>query len=996
MVTAGPLIELAGEQWRGASDGATANGCDFVCFVGNELGHPDRQKRRANAVYDLISPHRVDALIIWTTRVGQLVGEPAMREFARRFEPMPIVSVETTLADWPTILMDNRGGMENAVNHLIEVHGHQRIAFVRGPQSHAGAQERYYGYVDALTRHGIEVDPALVTMPGSWSWDPAGAADAVAKMLDVLDEPPHAIAAANDDYALGIVAALEDAGLRIPEDVAVVGYDNHTNVRTHDLGYVTPEREGPTSTVQRRVNIDAGTPAFTTVRAPFREMGVRAAELAVALVRGEATPEVETMKTELVVRRSCGCLPSGYKRSAPAHGALAMPKRLTADSVAKNLRLAIGTRSSLLPEGWAERLVSTFLIAGRDGNGGEFLGLLAECLRASARAGFEPEQWWPPLFDMHRFVSARIPDALALSDLWLRVQLMVAEAFERAGTFQYLLHERRDQTVREAGQRLIASRDVAELTDALVEELPRLGIPGCHVMTYEPNAEWARPMVSYEQSRLRRDTDSEPFRSDQLTPYPLNRPEPCSILAAPLFGVEEQLGFVLFEVGSETGWIYEAVQQQLSSALRGIRMLERERQAVAEAQEARQKLELAHSELEDRVRERTAALWEEITERERLETQLRHAQKMEAIGRLTGGIAHDFNNILTVISGNSEALLRRTAADDPRRPEIEDIRHAGERATNLTHQLLAFTRQQVLHPTQVDLNKTITKVRSMLSTLVGEDVELTLTLPETVSPVWADAGQLEQILFNLAANARDAMPDGGVLAIETDDVYLGEDHVGRIVGVRPDDYVVLRVVDTGTGMDESVQAQVFEPYFTTKPVGKGTGLGLATVFGIVQQSGGQIDLASSPGSGTTISIYLPRTRTSDGPSGQPARRASPRRGSETILLVEDDAQVRTLTKRLLEQAGYVVIEARNGREALKLATRHPEEIDVVVTDVVMPKMGGPELVAELRRIRPTLAVLYMSGYTTEEKLGDTAVLLTKPYTEDELLDQIRLLLDQTG
>ncbi|GLZ28791.1 hypothetical protein Lesp02_09810 [Lentzea sp. NBRC 105346] len=981
MVTAGPLIELAGEQWRGASDGAAANDCDFVCFVGTELEHPNPHKRRANAVYDLISPHRLDALIMWTTRVGQLVGEQSMRDFATRFAPMPIISVETTLADWPTILMDNRGGMEKAVTHLIEVHGHRRIAFVRGPQTHAGAQERYQGYVDALKKHGIEVDPRLVTMPGSFSWDPSGAADAVAKLLEVVDGPPDSIAAANDDYALGVIAALDDAGLRVPEDVAVVGYDNHTNIRTHDLGYVTPpEGDGATSTVQRRVNIDAGTPSFTTVRAPFFDMGRRAADLAVALINGEKTPQVETMPTELVVRRSCGCLPSGYKRSGPAHGGLSMPKRHTADSVATNLRLALGPKSDLLPEGWAENLPRAFLVAGRTGDGSEFLHLLAECLRASARAGFEPEQWWPPLFDMHRFVSARIPDALALGDMWLRVQLMVAEAFASASTFQYLLHERRDQTVREAGQRLIASRDVAELTDALVEELPRLGIPGCHVMAYEPDAgtELARPVVSYELGKLRPDVDDELFPSVQLTPYPLERDTPYSILAAPLHGVEEQLGFVLFEVGPQIGWIYEAVQQQLSSALRGIRMIQRERQAVAEAQDARRKLELAHGELEDRVKERTRHLRAEIAERERLETQLRHAQKMEAIGRLTGGIAHDFNNILTVISGNSEALLRRTQPDDPRRPEIEDIRHAGERATNLTHQLLAFTRQQVLHPTRVDLNRTITKVRAMLSTLVGEDVELTLHLPAQVSPVWADAGQLEQILFNLAANARDAMPDGGVLRIETSN--------------HDEKFVSLRVIDTGTGMDEAVLARVYEPYFTTKPVGKGTGLGMATVFGIVQQSDGQIDITSAVGVGTTVEIRLPRGTTSGSSSSSASRGVAAHQGSETILLVEDDDQVRTLTKRFLQRAGYLVIEARNGKAALKVAS--DQEIDLVVTDVVMPKMGGPELVAELRRIRPGTRVLYMSGYTTEEKLGDTAVLLTKPYTEHDLLDQVRALLDQ--
>ncbi len=990
MITAGPLIELAGEQWQGVSDGAAAAGCDLVCFAGTELAHPDRHKRQANAVYDLIAPDRVDALVIWTTRISQQIGEAAMREFAERYAPIPIVSVEAPLADWPTVVMDNRSGMDQAVSHLIEVHGHRRIGFVRGPLAHVGAQDRYQGYVDALTRHGLPVEPELVTAPAP-SWDPAAAADAVARLLDEAARPPDAFAAANDEFALGVVTAVQEAGLRTPEDVAVVGYDNHTCIRSNDLGYQAPALPASGS-VHRRVNIDAGTPALTTVRAPFHEMGRRAAEIAHALLRGEPAPALEVVPSELVVRRSCGCIPSGDGVAAPTHGQLSVPVHDTAEAVAANLRQGLGPKSAVLPAGWAERLTALFLDAARPEG---FLAVFAEHLRDSARAGCSAQSWWAPLFYLRRFALARGTDEGAIEDLWLRVQLMVADVVERERTFEYLLHERQDQTVREAGQRLIVSRDVAELTDALVAELPRLGIPGCHLMTFESTPEWSRPLMSYENGELRPDRTALSFRSTRLTPHRIDRPEPGSFVVAALFGIEEQLGFVVFEVGSMPGWVYEAIQQQLSSALRGIRMLERERQALAEAEQARRSLELAHAELEDRVRERTAALVDEIAERERLETQLRHAQKMEAIGRLTGGIAHDFNNILTVINGNSDAFLRRCAPDDPRRPEVEDIRHAGERAANLTHQLLAFTRQQVRNPERLDLNATITKVRAMLATLVGEAVELALDLPAHVSPVWADAGQLEQILFNLAANARDAMPGGGVLSIRTDNAVLDASHPGRIVGVSAGDYVVLSVGDTGTGMDESVQAQVFEPYFTTKPVGKGTGLGLSTVFGIVQQSGGQIDLTSSPGAGTTVSVYLPRARTSTALLPDTTPRRSSHRGSETILLVEDDSQVRAVTRRSLERSGYAVVEARNGLQALKLVDTH-DDIDLIVTDVVMPKMGGPELAATVQRLRPGLPVLYVSGYTTEQRLNDGVVLLAKPYAETELLDVVRRVLDQAG
>ncbi|WP_157529631.1 substrate-binding domain-containing protein [Nocardia sp. NRRL S-836] len=965
MITAGPLVELAGEQWRGVSDGAQRLGCDLVCFVGSELDHPEPHKRRANAVYDLVSPDRIDALVVWTTRVGQLIGSEGMREYVKRYAPMPMVSVETSLAQWPAILMDNRNGMRQAVDHLIEVHGKRRIAFVRGPQSHAGAQERFQGYADSLRRHGIPLDPGLVTMPGSFAWEPGSAAEAVRRMLASVAVPPDAIAAANDDYATGVVTALEELGFRTPEDIAVVGYDNHTNVRTHDLGYV--RGDGRRARVHREVDVDAATPAFTTVRAPFHEMGVRAAELALALVLKRPTPPVQTMRTELVVRRSCGCLPTGLGGHAPAHGRLTLSESATAHTVADHLRSSLGPLSQALPDGWAESLVVELMAAGRgEVEGAEFLKMLAEYLRASARAGCVPESWWAPLFDLYRFVTSRVTDATLVQELWLRVQLLVGDAFRTDAKFKYLSHERHDQTVREAGQRLIASRDVNELTDALVDELPRLGIPSCHVMAYEAPG-IARVLVRYEQGKLRI-CPATPFPAVNLTPYPYRRDEPFSSLVAPLHTDDEHLGYVIFEEGPEQGWIYEAVQQQLSSALRGIRLM--------------QELKDARARLEERVGE--------------TEAQLRHAQKMEAIGRLTGGIAHDFNNILTVVNGNSEMLLRRTLPDDPRRTAIEDIHHAGERAANLTRQLLAFTRQQVLHPESLDLKENLTKVGSMLRTLVGDRIELELDLPDGVSRVWADAGQVEQILFNLAVNSRDAMPQGGTLAVEIADATLGPGDTGRIVGVRPGEYVVMRVRDTGAGMEASVLAQVFEPYFTTKPVGKGTGLGLSTVFGIVQQSGGQIEVVSAPGQGTTVEVYLPVPHETGGAATAPcARRVTTQLGAGTVLLVEDDAQVRVLTRRSLETAGYAVVEAGDGQEALQLAAEHRSTIDLVLTDVVMPKMGGPELVALLRSTGVAPAVIYMSGYTTDEPMTDE-VLISKPYVESELLDRVRAVLDRAG
>jgi CheY-like chemotaxis protein len=286
----------------------------------------------------------------------------------------------------------------------------------------------------------------------------------------------------------------------------------------------------------------------------------------------------------------------------------------------------------------------------------------------------------------------------------------------------------------------------------------------------------------------------------------------------------------------------------------------------------------------------------------------------------------------------------------------------------------------------------------MLQRLIGEDIELTATLPENVAPVWADAGQLEQIIFNLAANARDAMPGGGVLTIQTGNAHLDGADSGRLVDVPPGDYVRLRIRDTGVGMDETIQANVFEPFFTTKPPGKGTGLGLATVFGIVQHSGGQIDLTSAPGEGTTIDVYLPRAPADARTVAEPPRREAPGGGTETVLLVEDDAQVRAVARRFLTAQGYSVLEADDGYDALRVAAEHPGRIDLVITDVVMPKLGGPQFVKRLEEIRPGSAVLYISGYTdgyvSRERLaGGTVALLKKPFTEDALARRVRALLD---
>jgi len=389
--------------------------------------------------------------------------------------------------------------------------------------------------------------------------------------------------------------------------------------------------------------------------------------------------------------------------------------------------------------------------------------------------------------------------------------------------------------------------------------------------------------------------------------------------------------------------------------------------------------------------------YRDVTDRRILEEQVMMSQKMEAIGRLAGGVAHDFNNILTAIGGYSDLLLADLPPDDRRRHDVEEIHQATQRAAALTQQLLAFSRRQVLQPKVINLNALVPDIEKMLRRLIGEDILFATVLHPRLGNVRADPGQLEQVIVNLAVNARDAMSDGGRLTIETRNVELDEAYTAEHPAVKPGRYVLLAVTDTGVGMDEETKARIFEPFFTTKVRGKGTGLGLATVYGIVQQTGGHIWPYSEPGRGTTMRVYLPRVDAPADPIEHP-RDAAPEtlRGSETILVVEDEAPVRAVTRQLLERNGYTVLEAPDGAAALALVDgaaggRH---IDLLLTDVIMPGMSGRELAAQLNARRPNLRVLFMSGYTDDAvvrhgMLEPGLAYLEKPFRPTALLRKVR-------
>ncbi|HKP59305.1 MAG TPA: PAS domain S-box protein [Polyangiales bacterium] len=446
-------------------------------------------------------------------------------------------------------------------------------------------------------------------------------------------------------------------------------------------------------------------------------------------------------------------------------------------------------------------------------------------------------------------------------------------------------------------------------------------------------------------------------------------------------------------------------ESSIVSVLRDVTQRLRADAALRESQE----------ELERRVQNRTAellraraVLQQEVDTRGRAEAalqqreeQLRQAQKMEAVGRLAGGIAHDFNNLLSVILSYSHLLLPQVAQADPVHEGLDEISRAATRAADLTRQLLAFSRQQVLEPRVVDLNAIVSGTQRLLRRVIGEDLELRVLLSPDLKRTRIDPGQIEQVLLNLAVNARDAMPQGGALTIETQNILIDEMYTGSNAGVTSGCYVVIVVSDTGHGMDKQTQLRVFEPFFTTKEQGKGTGLGLSTVYGIVRQSGGNIWLYSEPGRGTTFKLYFPSVDDEPEALTPAAPKPDPGRGSETILLVEDEDQVRTLVRGVLRRHGYRVLDARTPAEAIGISSQHESPIDLLLTDVVMPQMSGHKLADVLLPQRPKMRVLYVSGYTDDTivhhgVLDAGIAFLQKPLTPAVLLRKVREVLDATN
>jgi signal transduction histidine kinase/DNA-binding LacI/PurR family transcriptional regulator len=785
-------LGLYAEQWLGGVDAAGAHGCDLICFFGRSPGEQGFWKQ-ANAIYDLVTEQTLDGLVVWTTALGYHFEPERMTWFCRRFNRLPMVTVEQVADDGPAVLMTERRGMAEAVSHLIEVHGHRRIAFVRGVLTHPGAQQRYQGYLDALARHGIPVRPELVSPPLS---HPEAVPGPVADLLRSGPQP-EAIVTAHDDFAMVILSTLRAAGLRTPEDIAVVGFDDRVDLL---LSGALDSPNAPDD-----LYLDVGPPgsglnalALTTVRAPFQEMGRQAVAAALGLIRGEEVPRVIEVPTELVVRRTCGCQPDAPVDNPAGHHL-------------DRLRAALPDRSAQLPEDWAKRLSDAFLAGTRDGSDRDFRAVLDQLVPLSVWSGERVEHWWRVLAVLRQL--AQDDPAGRVEELLRYAQTLLTGTAERYWRYGQVLGEKRSQIVRGVGQELITAPDIAGVAEVLARELPKVGISRCYLAAYEtgpparphpapaePDAgaagARARLLLAYEHGApvdLAGDTGAV-FPSVRLVPGDrLRGPAPSSLVTVPLYVRDQQLGFALFEIGPRIGWLYTTLQEQLSSALHRARLIESDRAAMAAVEETHRR-----------------------AERHRLAEEL-HDSIAQALFSMT------------LNTRALQLLVQRNGAD----PDGRLVRGLAE-LRELTQTALAETRALILQmrPESLQEDGLVVTLRRHAATVAArEGLDFGFEGPDNRLALDERA---EEELFRVVQEAlHNSVKHAGAQRIE----------LRLRLPVDPAGTLVVEITDDGTGFDPDLARPGH--------------LGLHIMRERVERIGGQLTVDSAPSRSTTIRAVVP-------------------------------------------------------------------------------------------------------------------------------------------
>lgn len=829
----------------GVADAARQQESSVLCFAGGGLDSPDRFGFRRNRTFDLATADNIDALIVFSGSLGNHVGPEGVSEFLRRFGGIPKVSIAVPLPGMPGVLVDNARGMRDAIEHLILQHGFRRIAFVRGPEANEEAERRFRVYREALATHGIEYDSGLVAFG---DFHRHSGMVAVHQLLGMGRRRIDAIVAASDYMALGVMDGLEAVGYRVPLDVAVVGFDDIDEARF-------------------------ASPPLTTVRQPLYEQGVQAANIACAMLRGVHVEGHVTLHTELVQRRSCGCFSQPAVLSTPPPATASSPVLSQAiarhrERILAEMNLALRGLARSLAADWHVRLLDEFVneIEGREG--ARFVAALEDGLRQVTQKGSDGSVWQDVISALRRQLLpcfANVADQARAEDLWQQARLMVASVVERVQAQQRLEAERWVRILSETNERVITTFDVVDLAAALADQLPRLGIQSCYLALYE-NGDGAQGnaklILAHDNRRhLQPIWVGRCFPACRLVPDGLLLSEHRSAhIVEPLFFQDHALGFVVLEMGPRQGVIYEALRDQLSAALKGALLVQEVVEKDRERDALMQTLERRADELE-----------EAYTALKQNQEMLLSAEKMASIGRLTASIAHEMNSPVAAIRAALAELEKRvneyraSASDAEVTPEdhqeiVNEMQQALRLATGAASRAADFVssiknqtrdtgrKERIVFDAAANIRETLLLLGHSLR---KGNCTIDLHTSGDMVELRGAPGRLGQVVTNLVTNAIDAMsPQGGVIAIS-----LVEEN-GR---------VVMRVADHGSGIPEELHDRIWEPLFTTKPFGHGTGLGLTIVREIVTADfGGTVEVSSSPPSGATFTVVIP---TRDGTVG---------------------------------------------------------------------------------------------------------------------------------
>ncbi|MBN1797146.1 MAG: substrate-binding domain-containing protein [Spirochaetales bacterium] len=1094
-----PAFKYRSEQIIAGVESVARNfDLNLLCFKTESISSTEDTSDSIMLPFDIINKKNVDGLIVMSEVISRYVGSKWISNLVKKYYPLPLVSIGLKIRNVPSIVTLKEKGLKTLISHLVKQHHKQNIALITGPVDNPLTQSMLKTYIKSMKDFKLPFNPHLIVRA---DFDYYSGKNAVHTLLDELKLDFDTVITLNNEVALGVIIALQERGLRVPNQITVVGFEDQKTTDDELL-------------------------PLTVLKIPFFKLGQTAAELLYRQISGEKVPHTTSIPTELVIRESCGCIPvlhdiqTGRKAGTDTITPFSLyHKKNIASKISKPHPRLSKQRSKLVKE-----LIQELIDALTDDITNKtthcFIVKWKEFLYQHIATGINTMSVLNILSSLREYIYGGIKETSSLQvleDIIYKAVMIAGRFLKKADSVKNVKELEQGKIIEKIEEELLMALDVDKLAAIILQRFSSIDIKSCYISLYEEIQDplrYSRLLVAFSKKHLKPIHQKDVrFLTNRLVPLsllPVNRR--YAFFIETLSHENEPLGLLVLELKKTDLKVCEFLKKRLSTALTGVKRLQEVKvqaqnlenlvssrthdltQTNVQLQEEilvrlRAEEELRKSEERYRkwfeddftgdfianakgdiiacnpafahifgfstVREAMRANFGDFypnksaledfftllnvvkrieyyeaeflrpngssihvigniigsfdkqgnliemrgylfdnTERKNLEAELRQSHKMEAIGRLAGGIAHDFNNLLTGIMGYSEIMLQSLDGKSTLRKEVEEIKKAAKSAASLTRQLLAFSRKQVLQPTLLNLNDVVVSMNEMLKRLIGEHIKLVTKLNMDIANVRADRGQIEQVIMNLVLNSRDALPHGGEILIETQNQNVTGATTIHSPEIQVGKYIVISVSDNGIGMDPEVQSHIFEPFFTTKKEGKGVGLGLSTVYGIITQSGGYTQVISEPGKGTTVRIYLAEYEEEAGLVGKEIKHPESMKVKKTILLVEDEQIVRELAKKILLQAGYHVLSARNGREALMACKKIKDPIDLLLSDVIMPGMNGLELAKKIAGIQPKLKVLYMSGYSDKSIIHEAVSkkgsnFIQKPFSPETLLKKVR-------